>query len=529
MASFTDEQLAESLSQFMDEESVAEVVKLINTVDVNAPNGEGFRQLQTALSSAGVPQQFVGPLLSGAAERYTKRQTDLNSAASNLGKSNWEGELDHATPYITAQNVIDMAQTENPEQFFGGPTTMGADDPNNPYANINWDQLNAGVDANIAQMQAAEAERKAAADREALAQSRNNQFGNDMAWLDAMFQQDPAEIMKQAQAMGTTADPEAAKQQQALVDDVRGRGLTADQKSRDAQQGVVDELGSIYDQGGTTARDRMLRAKARAESENWLKGQREADMQDLAERGMDGGGAELLTLLGDRQDAATRLSMADLQASADSEQRALDALMGKGAMASQMEGAANQYTQGNDALAGQLLGGMRSASDAYTQGNADIISKVAQTNKDFLRDAYQQTMDRRQAWDRDVMNNQIDMSKFLADLDARENAAGWGFGYNTANQDANNMNNARTGFNNSTQGAFTGQTGMVRGAGNQQVAYTGAPQAHAGQAFSGAANFVGNLFSGLYGGGGGGGSQQTTMQQPYQPAGEQTGMDERYR
>lgn len=412
---------------------------------------------------------------------------------------------------VTDENALALAQNYDPAQFFAGPTAMDPNDPNNPYANIDWNALNAGVDTQVGDMQAADAERAAQAQRDALANGRNNQFGNDMAWLDELFQQDPTAALKQAQAMGTTADPEAARQQQALVDDVRSRGLTADQKSRDAQQGVVDELGSIYSQGGQTARDRMLRAKARAESENWLKGQREADMQDLAERGMSGGGAELLTMLGDRQDAASRLSAADLQASADAEQRALDALMGKGAMAGQMEGAANQYTQGNDALAGQLLGGMRSASDAYTQGNADIISKVAQTNKDFLRDAYQQTMDRRQAWDRDVMNNQIDMSKFLADLDARENAAGWGFGYGTAGTDTNSMNDARTGFNGSTQGAFTGQTPMVRGAGNQQVAYTGAPQAHAGQAFSGAANFVGNLFSGLYGGGGGK-NNQTELQ-----------------
>ncbi len=503
----TQQELMTALSRYLDEDTLYEVYNTLNSApDMAGAQGKpALEKLMSDLSALGVPQELLGQAVqvaqqstSGSGEQASRDASAL-AMGGTLDDPSWTAGANDggSIQSIIKNNGLQAALPYmSPEEQASAQQAMGGVVGDQGWQLEPWMIDDARQSLGMPAYDARTEEQK-------LADSRNGQFGNDMAWLDEMFQQDPTAALKQAQAMGTTADPEVAKQQQALVDDVRSRGLTADQKSRDAQQGVVDELGNIYAQGGQTARDRLLRQKARSESENWLKGQREADMQDLAERGMSGGGAELLTMLGDRQDAASRLSMADLQASADAEQRALDALMGKGAMAGQMEGAANQYTQGNDALAGNLLGGMRSAADAYTQGNADIISKVAQTNKDFLRDAYQQTMDRRQQWDRDVMAQQADMSKFLADLDARENAAGWGFGYTTAGQDTGAMNDARPGFNGSTQGAFTGQTPMVRGAGNQQVAYTGAPQAHAGQAFSGAANFVGNLFSGLYGGGGG--------------------------
>lgn len=517
----TQEQLLTVLSKYMPEEKLYEVYDLLNADrDMSGSQGKpALEELMAGLRDAGVPTQFLSQAVGVANENYLARSAQITRDLEGLRNPAVTPNVNTGAPTVN-ENIATIANTNgldiaakymSPEQQAqlqqgllsvpGGG--LAADDPNNPYANINWDALNAQVDNQIRSDQESAA-------RQAEAARREREFGNDMSWLNDLFQQDPQEAIRQAQALGTSADPNVVKQQQALVDDIRGRGLTADQKSRDAQQGVVDELGSIYAQGGQTARDRLLRAQARAESENWLKGQREADMQDLAERGGLGGGAEIATLLGDRQAAAQRLSMADLQASADAEERALQALLQKGGLASSMEGEANRFQQTNDALAGQTLGGMRAASDAYQQGNADIISKVAQTNKDFLRDAYKDTIDRRYDWDKTQSAQNLDLSKFLADLDSRESMAGWGFGYDTANRDTGSANDARTGFNNNTMGAFTGQTGAVRGAGSQQVGYTGEAQAHAGQAFSGAANFVGNLLGSLYGGGGGGGGNTQT-------------------
>lgn len=323
-----------------------------------------------------------------------------------------------------------------------------------------WAQVESGVGDTIAKL------------NQPPADPNEQRFGNDLAWLDSMFQQDPTEALNQAKQFGTAADPGAQAQ----------------------QQKVLDELMGIYSQGGLGAQDRAARAQARAESENWLKGQRDASRQSLAQRGMLGSGAELALELGDSQGAASRLSAADLQTSADAERRAMDALRSGGELSTEM----------------------RRAGDAFQQNNANMIAAIGGANKDFVRKAYGDMINRRDNFQQNELDRQTDLSKFLADLDARENAAGWQFGYNTAAGDTAGQNQAQSNFNNATQGAFTGQTGNVRAAGVNQIATKGEEDAASGRAFTGAANFVGNLFGSLYGGGGGGGQQQQSKssQQP---------------
>lgn len=507
------EQFGDSLAKFMPEDKVLEALLAIDEADTGTT--AGFQQLERTLSQLGVPPQLWSMAMDVSGDRRQQRQSTIDKEVRSLTGGGQVDLKQGATFEDTVrQHGLDVARQLFPDraadaQAMGQAMGGVVGDPNQPF--VLDDSMIQGIYDVLGQERPEAPKTPDQLEQERLA-GLDKQFGHDLSWLDELFQQDPTEALKQAQALGTTADPEVAKQQQALVDEIRGRGLTADQKSRDAQQSVVDELGSIYEQGGQTARDRMLRAKARSESENWLRGQREADMQDLAERGMSGGGAEILSLLGDRQDAASRLSMADLQASADAEERALAALQGKGALAGQMEGSANAYQQGNTAIAGNMLGGMRSAADAFQQNNANIIAQIGQTNKDYLRQAQSDMLKRRDDWNRYVMGQQVDIAKGLMDADQRDNMAGWQQGFGTATQDTGAANAGRQGFNANTVGAFTGQTPGVRAAGAQQTGYTGEAQAHAGQAFSGAANFVGNLFSGLYGGGGGGGNQQTTMQ-----------------
>lgn len=423
---------------------------------------------------------------------------------------------------------------------------------------------------------------------------REQQFGNDMAWLDPLFQQDPTEAITTAQQFGrtadplaeegqlallgnitsrgrtadtetegdqralaaqigqrgTTADPTSEAGQRALAERIGQRGTTADAASEGTQRDVMAELLGIYQQGGNTARDKMLRAKARADVEGWLKGQREADMADLAERGGMGSGAEVATMLGDRQAAATRLSGADLQASADSEQRALDALMGGGELATRMRGQADTYEgQNTDALravlndsrtaadayegrntdalsellsgmrtasddflgentraASGILDSMRSSSDAYQQNNARMIADIGNTNKNFLRDAQQKMLDRRTEWDMNAFNQQIDVATGQRDFDQEENRAGFDYGYGTAEADSRAFNTAQGNANAGQMGAFTGMTPGVQGATNTRINATGGTQAAAGASVSGGANFVGNLIGGLFGGGKGGNS-----------------------
>lgn len=261
---------------------------------------------------------------------------------------------------------------------------------------------------------------QAAADRE---NALNDRFGNDLAWLDPIFQRQATGITpvtpQDALQFGTTADPAAQALQQRAVDQlfqkanagasgderyamdqlgssignlnaIADRGATPDERAAlssqtgaandlfaRARQGAtpeeeaalgdqrrvlqtlfgdygkgasdveletqgdqrkaIGELFGIYAGGGQNAVAAAQRAQARANQEDWLRGQREADMQNLAERGMAGSGAELASLQADRQAAAGRLSMADLQTQSDLEKSAMDALLNASGVAGQMQ------------------------------------------------------------------------------------------------------------------------------------------------------------------------------------------------
>jgi hypothetical protein len=336
------------------------------------------------------------------------------------------------------------------------------------------------------------------------APTNEGRFGNDMGWLDELFQTDPGAALAEAQAQGTSADPNIVKQQQSMVDEINGRGTSADPEAEAAQKKAIGELFGLYDQGGRGAQDQNARAQARATSENWLKGQRDADRQSLAQRGMLGSGADLLMQSSDSQGAAQRLSAADLQASADAEKRALDALMGGGQLAGQVRGQSDAYKQGNTALAGGMLGDMNTSANNYVQSNADRIAKTRAANTDFLKSSYTDMINRRNDWDKNVFNQQIGAAQNQQQLDANQNAQGWQSGFNTAGTDTGAANNAQSNFNTSTTGAFTGASPAVNNSGQTVVGLTGAPQAAAGEAFSGAAKAIASIYGGALSGGGSG-------------------------
>lgn len=395
-------------------------------------------------------------------------------------------------------------------------------------------------------------------------QARNDQFGNDMAWLDPEFQREAATVKPTTTAdalqFGVTADPEALARQENLLESVLGRGATADSATETAQRGFLSELGSrgttadpraeaaqrellgelggregtsdaeseqaqqyaldelfgLYRQGGQGAQDRAARARNRADSENWLKGQREADIQDRAERGMSGSGGEILDLLADRQAAASRLSAGDLEADAAAEQRAMDALLSgtqlatgmrsasdayeaentraRAGVADSMRTAADAYQGANDRMRGQTMEGMRSAADQFSvnndrtasdlasrmrdssdrfvgdnadrlgdsaEFNAKMINDAADAGKRFLQDAYTDTMRRRDTWDRELLGLQADVATGTRTHDASQNTQGWNQGTDLATADARATNSAQDAYNAGEMDTWLGGSGRA--------------------------------------------------------------------
>ena len=217
-------------------------------------------------------------------------------------------------------------------------------------------------------------------------QARDQRYGNDMAWLDPSFQYDPS-LLGTAAASQAFADPAAVDAQRRTLAGFEGlagpagnaaqQGLSSEWAAVQAGQGAptfrgdVDQravlnaalgyttntgpgslqfdsgarqgeqygnLQGIIAGGGATAIEMADRARQRADSEAWLRGQREADMADYAERGMTGSGMELMALSADRQSAAGRNSLADLEMAKALEQRRMDAINSAAGLATNMRG-----------------------------------------------------------------------------------------------------------------------------------------------------------------------------------------------
>lgn len=295
----------------------------------------------------------------------------------------------------------------------------------------------------------------------------NDRFGNDMAWLDPQFQVDPTLLGTSARSQ-VYADPE----------------LVAD------QQKALDSLFGIAKDGGATAQERARRAGARADSEDWLRGQREADMQNLAERGMSGSGAEILALGNDRQAAAQRNSAADLDTDAWLEQRALDATMKGGELAGQM-----RNTGFNE---GQTRAG---AQDEFYQLNQRAMNDAKQSYADYQRNAQNEMLQRRNDWDKMKLQLGLSTAGGLMSSDIGQGQAGYSYGGSLAKDDTNNYNDKADSY-----------TGAVTTPNSTKTAYQNQHDAYGNAAVAGAAPLYGDFIktAASFGGGGATGGAAST-------------------
>ncbi len=152
--------------------------------------------------------------------------------------------------------------------------------------------------------------------------------------------------------------------------------LKFDTSGRQGEQ--YGNLQGIIAGGGADAIEMARRQAARADSESWLRGQREADMADYAERGLTGSGMELLNLAADRQAAAQRNSAADLQTAAALEERKLGAINSAAGLATNMRG---QTIDEQGLLNSRATAGLGAASSlANSMRSADIQEQLGLNN-----------------------------------------------------------------------------------------------------------------------------------------------------
>lgn len=157
---------------------------------------------------------------------------------------------------------------------------------------------------------------------------------------------------------------------QQMLGQTGSNGLNFDTSGRELEQ--YGNLNDIVKGGGATAIEMANRQAQRADQESWLRGQREADMQDYAERGLTGSGQELLALSTDRQAAAGRNSLADLQTAKDLEARRMAAIQSAAGLASNMRG---ETANEQGLLANRTLSALSSAAGLANQIRGDDTSQ----------------------------------------------------------------------------------------------------------------------------------------------------------
>lgn len=114
--------------------------------------------------------------------------------------------------------------------------------------------------------------------------------------------------------------------------------IQGDPALRRMQTGALDELQRISTGGGLTLEDQANLARIRNQANHQATAGRARIRDDMAARGISGGGAELAMSLANEQGAAQRASSEGLNVAAMNQKRALDAILQRGRLAGDLRG-----------------------------------------------------------------------------------------------------------------------------------------------------------------------------------------------
>ncbi len=387
-------------------------------------------------------------------------------------------------------------------------------------------------------------------------EANKSRYLGELGFLDPSLQMDPT-LMGQSAASKAAADPNAIAAQQAagglaaqyaqrqmVFDDpalqkqlltqimsqstnTGPNALKFDDGSRQAAQ--YQNLGDIINGGGANAVEMAARANARADSESWLRGQREADMANYAERGLTGSGMELLALNADRQGAAQRNSLADLNMAKDLEARRMDAIKSAADLGTKMRGNTideqtllNQARTTGLSTAKDLVNTMRdqtrneqvaqsnaqqtaldswgriadqarnssfdedykrgTAADDIMKGNVDIINGAKDSNISYLRDARDAAVKQSQDRWAEILRNGNLTAKELMELDQKDNIFGSAQATQLGIEGTDAFNKYQDAYNKAKTGANATGSQNVLNAQDNTNKYIGAGGAVVGSA-----------------------------------------------
>lgn len=151
----------------------------------------------------------------------------------------------------------------------------------------------------------------------------------------------------------------------------------ADPANIRAQRLALDQLAGVASQRGLTSADREAISQGNDLIAQSLRGQREASLQDLRERGMAGSGAELAALFGGAQSGAQAMAAQSAEINRAAQSRALQAMQASGALAGQARGQSFQerYSRGR-------------AADEVNRANTGLRNAYRDNQRGAHRDVY---------------------------------------------------------------------------------------------------------------------------------------------
>lgn len=165
--------------------------------------------------------------------------------------------------------------------------------------------------------------------------------------------------------------------------------LMVDPRLRQAQMGALEKMQQIGETGQTAA-ERAEELVAMQEIEGAAQARDKAILQDMAQKGMGGSGAELIARLQGSQSAANRAATTGAQLQGQAQNRALQAMMQGAQLGGQVRG--QEYGEQSN---------LASAQDRIAQFNAmqraDIANQQEMHNKALKQREFENQMARKQA------------------------------------------------------------------------------------------------------------------------------------
>lgn len=149
-------------------------------------------------------------------------------------------------------------------------------------------------------------------------------------------------------------------------------GITTDPALREAQMRALNEMAAIGESGGMRLQDEVQMQEMQNQLAAENAGQQGAIMQNMAARGMGGGGMELAQRLQAQQSGSDRASQQGMDIAANAQNRALQAIMNSGQLGGNMQ--AQDFNQQS---------AQAQAQDAINQFNTGISNQANTQSQDI--------------------------------------------------------------------------------------------------------------------------------------------------